>query len=1120
MSVRRLISIIAIGCFALIASVILLVLILDLNSFRPRIAATLSNALGREVTIEGEVSAGFALVPEVVARGIRIANPDWASRDYFAYTERVEIQFELIPLLQDGLLIVSELKFVGGDVLLERRADGSNNWTFGNDQSDTTDATPTPLPQIDRLTIEDSVVALLTPDEPEQRLELVDLTVNRNGFLDIDLEAHGTFRDWPFELEAAGGPPTDPTVPGPWPFATELDLAGLRMMLDGAFEQAFEISGLAFDVEVLGGAIGWIERTFDLAPIDRHYALTASVEFSEQGLTVSNLRGDVENLDFVESLSFTDGAFALQGQSARITARGFADGQPFDIVVAAPQFQSDGAPMEVSLAAEVRSTSLGGTGSIGWQDGELVLDVGVELATPRLDDLSDLVNVALPAWGPFASAARLRVDGEQLSLLDLSAQLGTSEFSGELTVDTSKQRPQVTGFLHAPLLNVADFDSDRSSAEGSSSDYLDAPLSVEWMQQLDLQLNLTVDEVVGTPGILRNVAISTELADGRLTLDPFSFSIAAVALRGRGSLVGGVEPAVELAIRAERLAPEETLQALDLPETIRGAVRDLQLEFASSGRSLNLILDRAGVELSTGTGELDIDLGLDDGLFDASIDSIAVIARRDEPVRLVLSGTAQSTPFDLTLSGGRLRDLLRDIDAWPTLGFSVNTRLADQSVSITGELSPFSHLFDGGELTLNATGEMAGFQGVATGVLPSLSEILDASLEVGLRSQDPTAFLALLNLEQVAPRPIEAGGTLSFADDVLNVAGLVARLGANEVRGELALTLAPRPAIATQLETDWLNLDAVLEELPAAAGEPDRAQSFFSAQPLQLDWLDTFNLHAGLDVATLQFRGLSFVDVANRTQIQDGTLTSDLSSDDGAISAKIELENGGLAPTVTAALQVREYRPQATLDSSAQETEAGSLAPAVSADISLTGRGDSIATMLGSANGEVKLWAGAGRFGLVSQGFLMRNLFGEILRVVNPLSQDPGEDELACAALYLQVEDGIASATQGIAIQTTQLNLLGSGAINLQTEELDVRLRIQQRRGFGISLAGIANQFVKLGGSLSNPRVQLNPTSALAAGGAAWATGGLSLLYTGLYQRVFATRRPCEQVLPELASQG
>jgi len=584
MSARRIISVVAISLFALLASAVLVVLSLDLNSFRPRVAATLSNALGRDVTIEGDVSAGLALVPVVVAQRIRIANPDWASREYFAYTERVEIQFELIPLLRDGLLRVSELKFEGGDVRLELREDGSNNWTFGNGQNGGITTTSTPLPQIDQLTIEDSVIVLVAPDEPERRLELEDLEANRSGFLEIELDAHGVYRDWPFELEATGGPGLGAVVQGPWQFETELDVAGLRVVLDGAFEQVFQLSGLTFELEVVGGGIGWIERFFDRAPIDRHYELTSDVEFAERGLVVRNVRGEIENLDFVESLSFSDGLFALQDESARLTARGFADGQPFDVAVEMPQWRTDGEPLAISLAAEVRSTTLGAVGAVGWQDGLPVVDVDVDLSTPRLDDLSALVNLSLPALGPVDGAAHLGVMNRRLSLSMLTVKLGTSEFSGELSVDSSGERPRLTGSLQAPRLEIADLESIESRTGESSGELLNVPLPIEWLQELDGQLVLSVDEVIGTPGILRDVSLTTRLEEGRMTLEPFFFSIAAVALRGRGSLVGGVEPAVELQIRAERLTPEETLQSLQLPEPIRGAVRDLQLEFASSGR--------------------------------------------------------------------------------------------------------------------------------------------------------------------------------------------------------------------------------------------------------------------------------------------------------------------------------------------------------------------------------------------------------------------------------------------------------------------------------------------------------------------------------------------------------
>ncbi|MFB3110716.1 MAG: AsmA family protein, partial [Gemmatimonadales bacterium] len=129
-SVWRLAAAVGLIAVVLLCAITLIVLSIELNRIRPRIEAALTSALGREVVIEGEVSVGLALAPEVVARGIRIGNPDWASRDYLAYTERAVIQFELLPLLRDGLFIVYNLEFEGADIRLEQRDDGSNNWTI------------------------------------------------------------------------------------------------------------------------------------------------------------------------------------------------------------------------------------------------------------------------------------------------------------------------------------------------------------------------------------------------------------------------------------------------------------------------------------------------------------------------------------------------------------------------------------------------------------------------------------------------------------------------------------------------------------------------------------------------------------------------------------------------------------------------------------------------------------------------------------------------------------------------------------------------------------------------------------------------------------------------------
>ena len=69
-----------------------------------------------------------------------------------------------------------------------------------------------------------------------------------------------------------------------------------------------------------------------------------------------------------------------------------------------------------------------------------------------------------------------------------------------------------------------------------------------------------------------------------------------------------------------------------------------------------------------------------------------------------------------------------------------------------------------------------------------------------------------------------------------------------------------------------------------------------------------------------------------------------------------------------------------------------------------------------------------------------------------------------------------------------------------------------QRKGLGISILGVADRFIGLSGTLDDPKVVLNPTSAAAFGAAAWATGGLSLLADSIWTRMTAFSNPCEHV--------
>ena len=87
---------------------------------------------------------------------------------------------------------------------------------------------------------------------------------------------------------------------------------------------------------------------------------------------------------------------------------------------------------------------------------------------------------------------------------------------------------------------------------------------------------------------------------------------------------------------------------------------------------------------------------------------------------------------------------------------------------------------------------------------------------------------------------------------------------------------------------------------------------------------------------------------------------------------------------------------------------------------------------------------------------------------------------------------------------------MSSGEVELETEQLDVAMQVRPREGLGISVGAVANSFFKLGGTLKNPSIDIDAASGITTTGAAVATGGLSLLAKGLWDRVSSEASLCE----------
>jgi hypothetical protein len=147
-------------------------------------------------------------------------------------------------------------------------------------------------------------------------------------------------------------------------------------------------------------------------------------------------------------------------------------------------------------------------------------------------------------------------------------------------------------------------------------------------------------------------------------------------------------------------------------------------------------------------------------------------------------------------------------------------------------------------------------------------------------------------------------------------------------------------------------------------------------------------------------------------------------------------------------------------------------------------------------------------------------VLNHILDKSDPFHRSDPSTDLKCAVVRLPVRNGIATSQRTIAFETTKVNMVVSGTINLGTEALDLAIRPTVKEALGIGAANLA-ELVRVSGTLSRPEIGIDTAAsakaALSVGGAI-ATGGISLLAESLFSKGSADRTPCQSGFGESAS--
>ncbi|EGV19953.1 AsmA family protein [Thiocapsa marina 5811] len=1050
-----------------------------LQAHQADLEAAAGRALGRSVATDG-VTLGWLVQPRpalsIVLKGLRVSNPDgaadWALGPHLLESERVDVTLDLRALLQRQIRI-DQLVIRGARLMLQTTSDGRANWQLeaakGKDAGDISLLVPT-------VQVIDSEIAFAAAKGLVRRADVTRLQLVGLGAEPLVLEAELLINETPLTLSASAGAtdaPTGAQDAARWPFQVQARSADTRVELNGSAPAPFDSTGLDARLQVQGPTASPLGQIVGIRGLPAGpFRLDTGLTWDGRTLQANAINGSSEADVLPAPLSISDGEISVS---------------------------TDG-PWSVRIA-----------GTLGDRLGTLHL---TPVATSEADARTSNARTS---------------DARTTGAVAIEATLADGRFDGELRPASGAARALLSGTLDVGTLNLEEIAQGKAarrdaqvisgsavtktnSATGPT--WTDRPLPFAALTRLDADLDLAAETLTWQRMTMRGLKARAKLRDGRLQLDGVRLALPGLTLTGQGVVEAGRRsPALTLKLNTDRIDVPQALSMLPRGPALGGDIVGLSLDATAGGETPAALIRALSGTLKARSVRLlpPAERGRKATPIELTGPNLRVAAGKAVSLETGLAVVGQT--LDLTLTGGTLADLLPAGRSWPLIDVAAQTRIDRHRVAIRGHLGPLAAIRAGRDLRLDLTlADDTGLTGALTGELARLD---------GLAGNQLQARFAAKSLAALHPglpaQPFSATARVRGQTGQLELLDLKAGSAGSDIAGEVRIGLGARARIDADLNAEVLDLTPFLVSKQSGAdggGAPRAGRDGRGEQPLPLDGLKAFDGSIKLHAAQVQLDDFDMNDGALEASLDAGHLVLSADAAQGGLSVDLELR-----PRQTDWRLDLHHKGKVDLGRliKAKNQQALSNVP-VAVEIRLSGVGASMPALLRSADGRVELILGAGQLDRKVSRLPFGGVVFSLLDTLNPVDLadvDIRRDlfSLRCAVLQFDVADGIATSTRGLAVQTDTLNVLGGGAIKLETGEIALRFKTVKRTGIGLSLLGLADRFIVVTGTLKAPRATIDRRDLIVEGAAAWATSGLSLVADQIIGRLTAFGSPCETVL-------
>lgn len=1139
----RPISLTLLAIAVLIAILLTIIVNLDPNRFRNEIEHYVSSITGRDFRISGALAIDLGRHTRVTVEGLQLSNPEWAASPVMMRVQNLTLVVDVWSLL-DGPLVIERLDLDAAELNLETGQSGINNWTFGESRPKKAGNRGNPIPLVLRqIKSHDFRLIILHPGlQAPLRIQADshEQTELASGL--FEARTAGSINDRPVLINGHYGP-LESLVTGN---DFEFDLAGkfdtLEIESAGHIDHLFKPVYPELTLTVRGPEIDDVTQMLGLPDLGAgSLGLSASVDPTGDQLQ-ARIHGNLGEY-LIDLDAFASAMTDLREAELKLQASGPNLGRAVNLfgLSGLPDdrfdLQGDISRSGKNLTIEKLEFNIGGghfefSGTMNQFPNIRESTLKVELNGPDIGRFRQIFNLPGSAAGPFKLDAELQVSTAGTELLNIRARTNMADTT---IFGTVTDPPQFVG----SLLNV-NISGDNLQEVGRA---YQIPALVAAPFELAGKIEIRQGHIAIRDTVQLRVGNNLGELEGKIGFSPIEkdtdvrFEVSGPDLREIGDMarIGQGVPQQPYVANGHLRVDTDGFRIHDLE--IRIGKADIVAEgfvsrnsrFAGSSVTLSasgpdleqLLTDNKRFDTPPGPFDASgkITVGVDDidvENIEISVAGAEISANADIVFPLGWSDFGSTSgKFDLIAAGPDLSAV------FPKLEFYQPESTAFR-VQATGKWNEAQWRFD--KVMLDFEGSQIDFRG-------ELDKPPDwSATELWLRANiGSLAKLGIISKRRLPDLPLVLDTHFTGTPNSFEMDELEASLGTSDISGTFRLSLEKQiPDVQARLRSQLLDVDALL------AG-PDETSTGVQTEPMQApddgriipDWqlplesLRKVNASIDIKVSRAQFRQQPWRDLAIHADIRDGALhvgRSTAQHDNGGIAANYSLTPVDDSAIFTGSLQGSNIG----LRLFAQTAEEIDVAPRVDIDMDWTGVGRSLREIAASLDARARIVSNGGRIPNTTSragSILYGDFFAELFTTINPFAKEEPFTEVVCYAVILDAVNGIVTANPGIVIQTDKMNIASLGTINLTTEAIDFNFRTASRGWIGLSAGQFINPYIKIAGTMGNPKLMLDPKGTLVSGGAAVLTMGLSILATTAWDRMFRSKDPCGEALAQADEQ-